>query len=176
MREMLIKPETTGQGLIQIKSLLKHAKKLGDFDVIGVTEKEIGNSVLTRMQNIASLRRALDKEHINVPIHVFGSLDTVTTPLYFLAGADIFDGLTWLRFAFHEGQTLYKQNYGALELGISTRAHVIDGLCWNRNYYYIKQLELQMRRFLSAHDFASFQYHGDKFRAALESVLEAVGD
>ncbi len=49
------------------------------------------------MQNIAKLRKALDKAGLNIPLHVFGSLDTVTTPLYFLAGADIFDGLTWLR-------------------------------------------------------------------------------
>jgi len=176
MREFLIKPETVGQSLIQMKTLLKSVEELSDFDVIGVTEKEIGNSVLSRMQNIARLRRALDKEGINLPIHVFGSLDTVTTPLYFLAGADIFDGLTWLRFAFHEGQTLYKQNYGALEVAISTKAHVIDGICWNRNYYYIKNLELQMQRFLSAHDFTSFEHHGEKFRAALESVLESIGD
>jgi hypothetical protein len=74
------------------------------------------------MQNIAKLRNALTKAGIDIPIHVFGSLDSVTTPLYFLAGADVFDGLTWLRFAFHEGQTLYKQNYGALHLGVKTPA------------------------------------------------------
>jgi hypothetical protein len=175
MREFLIKPETPGQALIQMKSLLKNVQKLRDFDIIGVTEKEIGNSILARMQNIASLRRALEREGINVPIHIFGSLDTATTPLYFLAGADVFDGLTWLRFAFHKGQTIYKQNFGALEFPISTQAHVIDGLCWNRNYYYIKELQLQMRRFLNAHDFDAFEYHRSELRAALESVLESEG-
>jgi hypothetical protein len=175
MREILIKPESSGQALIPIKTLLKHAGQLEHFDAIGVTEKEIGNSVMSRMQNIARLRRALDKAKIDAPIHVFGSLDTVTTPLYFVAGADIFDGLTWLRFAFHEGQTLYKQNYGALHLGVQTRAHVIDGLCWNSNYRYVKELELQMRRFLNEHDFAAFQHHGSHLRAALEGVMEAVG-
>jgi hypothetical protein len=176
MREILIKPEKVSQALIQMPALLKNAKNLEGFDVIGVTEKEIGNSILSRMQNIASLRRALEKARIDVPIHVFGSLDTVTTPLYFLAGADIFDGLTWLRFAFHEGQTIYKQNYAALHLGPQNKAHVIDGLCWNSNYRYIKALELQMRRFLNSREFDAFQHHGDVFRATLESVLEAMGD
>ena len=58
---------------------------------------------------------------METPIHVFGSLDTVTTPMYFLAGADIFDGLTWLRFAFHGGYTVYKHNYGALKFGVATK-------------------------------------------------------
>jgi len=174
MREILIKPEP-GQSFVPMKTLLKNARELAGFDVVGVTEKEIGNSVLTRMQNIAALRRALEKAGYETPIHVFGSLDTVTTPLYFLAGADIFDGLTWLRFAFHDGQTLYKQNYGALHLGVQTKAHVIDGLCWNSNYRYIKELELQLRRFLNEHDFSAFKHHGTEFREALESALEAMG-
>lgn len=130
MREILIKPEGN-QTQIPMPDLLKHVNKLGDFDVIGVTEKEIGNSILTRMKNIAALRRRLTKAGIDVPIHIFGSLDTVTTPLYFLAGADIFDGLTWLRFAFHKGQTLYKQNFAALELPLGTisnlPAHIRPG-------------------------------------------------
>jgi hypothetical protein len=176
IREILIKPEKKGNALIPIKTLVDEVPRLKLFDAIGVTEKEIGNSVLARMQNIAKLRRALDRARIDVPIHIFGSLDTVTTPLYFLAGADIFDGLTWLRFAFHEGQTLYKQNYGALHLGVHTKAHVIDGLCLNRNYSYIRELELQMRRFLNEHDFRSFKHHGEQFRAALENVLESEGD
>ena len=55
------------------------------------------------MKNIAQIRRALDGVGLDTPLHVFGSLDTVTTPMYFMAGADIFDGLTWLRFAFYNG-------------------------------------------------------------------------
>jgi hypothetical protein len=175
MREILLKPETEAQTLLHVESIIANIHSLAGFEAIGVTEKEIGNSVLSRMQNIARLRLALDRVDIDVPIHVFGSLDTVTTPLYFLAGADIFDGLTWLRFAFYQGQTLYKQNYGALHLGVKTPAHVIDGRCWNNNYYYITELELQMRRFLNDGNFASFTYHGEQFRAALESVKEAVG-
>jgi hypothetical protein len=95
--------------------------------------------------------------------------------MYFLAGADIFDGLTWLRFAFHEGKTLYKQNYGVIKLGVSTKAHVIDGRCWNDNYYYIKELELEMRRYLQDHDIGAFQHHAELLNSALQSTIEAVG-
>jgi hypothetical protein len=107
LREILLKPETKGQTLLNIGSVLSNVRALSEFDVIGVTEKEIGNSILSRMENIAKLRMALDKVGLDTPIHIFGSLDTITTPMYFLAGADIFDGLTWLRFAFHNGYTMY---------------------------------------------------------------------
>jgi hypothetical protein len=176
LREILLKPETSGQTLLQMDSILRNTPALGEFDVIGVTEKEIGNSIIRRMQNIAKLRRALDGAGFETPIHIFGSLDTVTTPLYFLAGADIFDGLTWLRFAFHDGQTIYKQNYGATTLGVTTPAHVVDGRCWNNNYYYMKDLELEMRRFLNGRDFSSFSYHRELFRNSLQSAIEAIGD
>jgi hypothetical protein len=126
------------------------------------------------MQNIARIRMALDKAKLDIPIHVFGSLDTVTTPMYFLAGADIFDGLTWLRFAYQDGQTIYKQNFGATKFAVSTKAHVLDGLCWNHNYYYMKELELEMQRFLLVNDFVAFKHHQKLFKESLDSTLEAV--
>jgi|SRR5579859_3485650 len=175
IREILLKPETAIQTLLQMPDVIRNVHGFAEFDVIGVTEKEIGNSIIDRMKNIAKLRRALDKAGLDTPIHVFGSLDTVTTPLYFLAGADIFDGLTWLRFAYHQGQTIYKQNYGALKFGVATKAHVIDGRCWNDNYYYMRDLELEMRRFLNGYDFSVFKYHGTLFESALQNAMEEIG-
>lgn len=175
LREILLKPETSKQTLLHMPSVVGSVHSLADFDVIGFTEKEIGNSILDRMKNIAQLRTALDKAGLATPLHVFGSLDTVTTPMYFLAGADIFDGLTWLRFAFHEGQTLYKHNYGALKFGVMTKAHVIDGRCWNDNYYYMKNMELEMQRFLQTQDFGSFRFHSAMFEQAYQNVQEALG-
>lgn len=175
LREILLKPETDAQILLQISPIVQNVHSLADFDVIGVTEKELGRSVIYRMQNIATIRQALDKAGLNTPIHVFGSLDTVCTPMYFLAGADMFDGVTWLRFAFRDGHTIYKQNFAALNLGVSTPAHLIDARCWNSNYYYLKDLELEMRGFLNGGDFSAFKYHGDLFRGVLRNVMEAVG-
>jgi hypothetical protein len=175
LREILLKPETIGQILLQMPDIIQSVHGLAEFDVIGVTEKEVGNSILDRMKNIARLRHALDKVGLETPIHVFGSLDPVTTPMYFLAGADIFDGLTWLRFAFHEGQTVYKQNYGALKLGVATKAHVVDGRCWNDNYNYIREMELEMRRYLNDYEFTVFKHHSNLFKTALQSAIEAVG-
>ncbi len=126
------------------------------------------------MENIATLRMALDKAGMDTPIHIFGSLDTVTTPMYFLAGADVFDGLTWLRFAYREGYTIYKHNYGALKLGIREKSYMVDARCWFDNYAYLGEMELEMRRFLKNYDFRSFKYHRDEFRETYETVAEAV--
>jgi hypothetical protein len=142
--------------------------------VIGFTEKEIGNSVFERMQNIAKIRLALNKAGIVSPIHIFGSLDTVTTLFYFVTGADIFDGLTWLRYAFKDGRTLYRQDFGITDLGIGVKFPRVEALCWGRNYQYMKEMELEMRRFLKAHDFAVFRYHGDLLRSAFQSIEEEV--
>jgi hypothetical protein len=175
LREILLKPETEDQRYLKVDSVVQNIRALSEFDVIGVTEKEVGRSIFQRMENIAKIRLALTRIGLETPIHVFGSLDTLTSPLYFVAGADIFDGLTWLRFAFKDGNTLYKQNYGALEFGIKTAWDVVDGRTWFDNYRYLSDLELEMRRFLRDEDFASFKHHGDLIHNAYFSVVESVG-
>jgi hypothetical protein len=172
-REILLKPETKDQDLIQIESVLHHVRDLAAFDIVGVTEKEIGNSVLDRMINIGRLRAALTKIGLETPIHVFGSLDTVTTLFYFVAGADVFDGLTWLRYAFKGGHTLYKHDFGVTELGISMKSYKVDALCWSMNYTYMKDMQLEMNRFPTKYDFQVFKYHAQSLRSAYES-MEAV--
>ncbi len=61
-----------------------------DFTFIGVTEKELGGSTLDRMVNLAKIRQALDTHEILSPIHVFGSLDPLTSILYFSGGSRSF--------------------------------------------------------------------------------------
>ena len=173
-RELLIKPETRDQKFIDIESIAPHVRHMHPFQAIGVTEKEIGNSVFERMLNIARLRLELKRSNLQTPIHVFGSLDTITTLFYFVSGADIFDGLTWLRYAFKDGRTIYRQDYGITEFGIVTKSPKVEALCWSKNHSYIKEMELEMRRFLNARDFGSFKYHEVPLKAAFESVEEEV--
>lgn len=175
VREILLKPEKPGQNFIQMNSVLENVRSLAGFGIIGVTEKEIGNSVLERMVHIAKLRQALKKIDLNTPIHIFGSLDTVTTLFYFVAGADIFDGLTWLRYAFKDGRTLYRQDFGISDLGISTKAYKVDALCWGRNYTYMTDMELEMGRFPNTHDFHVFKYHSKALKSAFASVEARLG-
>lgn len=174
LREILLKPETEGSKRVRTSSVIKHIHALASFDLIGITEKEIGSTLIERMKSIGLIRMALDRAGLNTPIHMFGNLDPITTPMYFLVGADVFDGLSWLRFAFDEGHALYKQNYWAT-IPLDTKTHVLDGICWNKNYRYMQTLQEEMRRFLLTGNFACFKFIGDRLQHALETAMEAIG-
>jgi len=159
MSNFLIKPETKQQGLIQMPSLISKIGELSSFDIIGVTEKEIGNSQLERMINISKLRRAMDNDGISSPIHIFGSLDPINVILYFLAGAEIFDGLTWLKFAYHEGAAIYIQNYSVLssKYGIETKDISLKRLFWVDNLTFLTKLKNTLINFNAEKNYSFFK-------------------
>lgn len=176
-REILFKPESEGDHEANLQSILANVHRLAAFDAVGVTEKEIGTSLQARMVSIARLRRALNKAGLgNTPIHVFGSLDTVSTPLYFVVGADIFDGLSWLRFAYHDGVTIYRQNYAAINFGTQIKTDLVDARCFFANYQYMQELRLQMQGFLRNEAFNSFTHHRELIERAFHAVMEETGN
>lgn len=171
VREFLIKPETTKQKHIQIDSVLKNIHRLAEFDVIGFTEKELGHSVLKRMISIARIRTALQQANLPIPIHIFGSLDTITTPLYFLAGADIFDGLTWLRLAYRDGYTMYMHNSAIYEYGPQIKDEFLKARTITGNYYALQELQLGMNRYLNAREFKEFPHHSELFERVFQDLV-----
>jgi hypothetical protein len=156
--EFLVKPESAKDSVLPIEKLVKKVAHLRGFAIIGLTEKELGDSVFSAMTNIARLRARLNAEALTIPIHIFGSLDALTSVLYFLAGAEIFDGLTWLRFGYQEGRTIYSQNYGVLRdsegLRRGTDERHYD--MWRNNYYYLEKLRTQMINYERTKDLAHF--------------------
>lgn len=107
---MLLKRPSDGSRFHALKSFAgEDLENLGSFDVIGVTEREMGETIVDRLFFLAQLRRALDDADVPAPIHVFGGLDPLLTPLYFAAGAEIFDGLAWLRYAFLDGVAVKRE-------------------------------------------------------------------
>jgi len=174
-REILIKPNSAKEDFVDMNSVGSCAKHLGDFDVIGFTETELGPSTFDRMINIARLRRALVENSIGIPIHIFGSLDPISSPLYFLSGADIFDGLTWLRYAFNEGYTIYKHNYAALNVSIRERDDRINAQCATNNYYYLMNLKDDMLRYLGSGELSAFRYHAKFLELSFESLKQKMG-
>jgi len=174
MRDFIVKPEHGGQRgrHINIASLLPHVGELGGFDIVGVTEKELGDSVLTRMLNVATLRQALDRAGLTkIPIHVFGSLDPLSSSLYFLAGAEIFDGLTWLRYSYSEGQAVYYHNHGVINYGVHERDSLVTARSLRENVYYLQRLKYQMLDFLPKANFRKFEHYGDVLKRSYETFL-----
>lgn len=170
MSDFIIKPDNKKSGkYIDMDSVIPHVKEFVHFDIIGVTEKELGNSMLNRMLNIAKLRKALDNVNIKNPIHVFGSLDPISSCLYFFAGAEIFDGLTWLRYSYYEGKAVYYQNHGMLEYGVFQDDDFMKARTFRENIYYMIRLQSQMQEFLVKSDFRKFEFYGKELKAAYET-------
>lgn len=177
LRTFLVKPTTRDQRTLEtaLADLRSCVEDLACFDIIGVTEKELGTSLLGRMTALAKLRMLMDHAGVSAPIHVFGSLDPLTSCLLFAAGAEIFDGLTWLRFAFHNGCAIYKSNFGALITGAGRRDDFVEHDVLLKNLDTLGRLASTMRTFTLDHDFKRFGEHHVQLQSAYEQLRVALG-
>ena len=156
--DLLIKPEHRNKPYLNIDSICNNIKLMNKFHIIGVTEKELGASLLDRMINISKIRKRLNDEGLGMPIHVFGGLDPLSCIFYFLSGAEIFDGLTWLRYSYLDNVALYLQNYSILNdtMGIQHKDSLIKAKSLRDNLIALTNLKFLMRTFVSKKDFDIF--------------------
>jgi hypothetical protein len=110
--DFLVKPYDGNR--VQTGDVRAIVADLAPFDILGFTEKELGCSLSERLHMVVQTRRLLAEVGLETPIHVFGCLDPASVTLFFLCGADIFDGLTWLRLAFHDSLAIYRNNWAVL--------------------------------------------------------------
>jgi hypothetical protein len=161
LSDFLVKPEGMNKEIPSDKQKVL-IQGLKYFDIIGFTEKELGNSIFKRMKYIHEFRTEMDMVGINKPIHIFGSLDPIHTLLYFLAGAEIFDGLTWLRFSFYNGLSIYPFDYGVISehLGLKKMENDIKTESYRQNIYYLEKMKYAMKEFIIGNDFTAFNVLG----------------
>ena len=99
--DFLLKPELKKTLFVDVNGVVTNIETIaGSFCMLGMTEKELGGSILERCHNLLKVRGALRAAGSEMPIHVFGCLEPLSILSYFFCGADVFDGLSWLRFAF----------------------------------------------------------------------------
>jgi len=159
----IIKPHKSGGVKVQVKDLVPYIKKLSCFDIIGVTEKELGKNLKDRLTSISQLRSELDNEGIKSPIHIWGGLDPLITPLYFFAGADIFDGVSWLRYLYFEGKAVNRESYTVLKGNLSILHDHAVMLSINDNLLSLQGLATSLRAFANSDhpDFDMFDGNGE---------------
>lgn len=174
-REILFKPETKNQGLVPIPRVIAEASRFTEFDIVGITETELGASFLDRMANIARIRVAMDQSNLSKPLHIFGSLDPVSTPLYFLAGADVFDGLSWIRFAYQNDLAIYHKNNAPLKFGITAHDNLSLARSYDANLHYLSELKGRLTRYLLDGDESRLGRHGRFFATCLDDLRGLVG-
>ena len=81
-KDFLVKPEAPAR-LLNIARLAQHADELDQFDIIGVTAREAGDSLSQRCRTLVMLRDALDDANLGLPIHVFGAITPKEVIAYF---------------------------------------------------------------------------------------------
>jgi hypothetical protein len=140
--------------------------------VIGVTVPELGDSLTDRLMALTQLRELLDKADITAPIHVFGSLDPLLTPLYFAFGGELFDGLSWLRYAYHGGMSIHIDHAALLDDQLDQDPAYLRAYRLIANLQYLEESQAKMRMYAAGpeSDFELFGEHSRAMRAVYEQV------
>ena len=144
--DFLVKPAVESEW-VNLPKLGLHLDRLSGVNVIGITTRDAGDSLLTRCSSIVMLRDMLDGAGLHTPIHVFGAINPYEILSYFFSGADIFDGLDWLRCSFGAR--------GSIEIGESAmeefRWNMTDPElqmeAWTNNLRFLYQLQDGMLRY-----------------------------
>src|SRR5438876_3135748 len=74
--DFLCKPRSPDDPVIDFGELVANTDAVKQFSVLGLTEKELGNSILGRCRHLLRLRSALSYGGLEFPIHIFGVLET----------------------------------------------------------------------------------------------------
>ncbi len=160
LKDFIVKP-VGRHHYIDVDEIVRHIKKFLAFDILGITEKELGRDLMERLKAVAKLRLAMDREDVRIPIHVWGGLDPLRTPLYFFAGAEIFDGISWLRYAYIDGVAVYRDSYSILVEGIENPLDHARALTLYHNLGFLRRLGVGLRDF-ALHKGASFDMFGSR--------------
>lgn len=181
LHDFLIKPFTKNSKYVEIeKDVNSNINLLKGFDIIGVTEVELGNSLLQRMKRIKKLRTSLTESGLDTPIHVFGSLDPITSILYFLSGADIFDGLTWIRYAYFKGIAMYPSNASFLDEengGANLHDQQLQTMQLFHNLSTLSKMKVLMQKYIRTSNISVFNDLGiPNFGERLESLMNNLKD
>lgn len=175
LHDFIIKP--VGRAFyLDIDEVIRHIEKMRNFHIIGITENELGGSVLDRLTKIAQLRNAMNRKSVDVPIHIWGGLDPIVSPLYFCAGAEIFDGVSWLRYGYYNDTSLPKDAYTSVELGIQIPWRRAQAMRLAKNISYLETLSIRLRRFVDGEcrNFKVFETHASAIERAYQALCTKI--
>ena len=154
--DFLIKPEPD-TGLVNVAKLSTRSDDLGQFDVIGITAREAGSSLLARCRSVVMLRDALTDAGLNLPIHVFGAITPKEVLTYYFCGADVFDGLNWLRQAFRNLETVPIEDTAFEAMKWKKTEHDLFDAERTNNLRILYQLQEALRRYSDSGDMESLE-------------------
>jgi len=171
---VLLKPRGPA-ALIDVAEVLANASLLTGFSIIGVAEKELGSNLLARVKALINLRVGLDAAGVRAPVHLFGALDPVLVPVYFMAGAEVFDGLSWLRFGFREGIAIYLDAWGVLELDPSMDCCSAKVRAGVRNLVELERMKTRLLALVESGDISVLKHHREVYAHWANVVQSTMG-
>jgi hypothetical protein len=149
---------------------------LRGFHIIGVTEKELGRDLIERLKRVALLRQKLDEQGVGAPIHVWGGLEPLASPLFFFAGAQIVDGVSWLRYAYRNGLAIVRDTYCVVsDIGIASPNPMNQAYVSLNNLAVLESLTIALQQWvdLEGKDFSMFSADVRKPLADAYQVMRA---
>lgn len=172
----LLKPERP-RDFIKPDRLTPCAAELKEFDIVAVTEKELGNTLFDRFARLIALRRLLREQRVEAPIHVFGGLDPLLTPLYVACGAELVDGVGWLRYAYskRDDTATYIESRPVLDLDLESRVPTRLFYTLSDNLAYMRSLKSRLQLLIDGGDWRAFSAQGEvleEFLARIFSKME----
>lgn len=120
--------------------ILQYADYIKIFQIVGLTEEELGNTIRERILNIIAIKKALNTIEWNGYLHIFGGLDPCLIKLYYYAGANIFDGLSWQRMYFNDYTSLSSMCYA----NINDTEHANRFNLMLKNLAYLQSISCQL--------------------------------
>ncbi|MBU1854382.1 MAG: queuine tRNA-ribosyltransferase family protein [Nanoarchaeota archaeon] len=78
-------------------SLVKGVVEGINPEIIGITERELGDSLIQRTETLFKIRKELIKIKREIPIHLLGTGNPISILVYSLCGANFFDALEWCK-------------------------------------------------------------------------------
>ncbi len=144
--DFLVKPLDGAQG-VNIPRLGRHLEALEQFDVIGITAREVGNSFLNRCSSIVMLRDLLNDASLDMPIHVFGAINPYEVLAYF--------GLNWLRLAYRRHGSIPIDELAMEELKWNLTEMDLQTSAWTGNLGFLYWLQAAMQRYATNGDLQS---------------------
>lgn len=169
LHDFIIKPGDKGDFVEPQLMTQRDFADLRGFNIIGVVENELGVHLGEKLRRLAELRRGLNGAGITVPIHLWGGLDPLLTPLFFFAGAEVFDGVSWLRYAYLNGVAANRSSCEVLvhELGVWARHEQRHAWASMRNLLYLENLGRALRKW-HASGGADFDMFDEPVRSPLK--------
>jgi queuine/archaeosine tRNA-ribosyltransferase len=88
-----------GYNLKYIPQVVFEVSKKLQPPLIAIPERELGAGLISRAKTIQLIRKELNRLPSYQPLHILGTGNPWTIPIFAAAGADTFDGLEWCRMA-----------------------------------------------------------------------------